>query len=383
MSDTAELIIAGGGIAGLATAIALRQRGIEAQVLEQAPEIREIGAGLLLAPNACKVLEKLGALGFLREGRAVEVPRWELRNWRGKLLSALSVPRDGELALSTRWSDLQLALLSCLPLDFVQLGCQVKAVRLLPDGVLLSPSDGREMKARQVIIADGAHSAARNSLWLGSEPHYCGYVGWRGIVDHVPRGWEAGRVSESWGQGRRFGIAPVGGGRTYWYATANVPAAQCHARVSIAQLRRDFAGWHAPVAEILEAMRDEDLLQHPIADRRPLPHWQLEEKAVLIGDAAHPLTPNLGQGASMALEDAWELAGLWGRRDAMTCYEKRRRWRVMRLWAMSGSLGKLIQWEGATACGFRDLQLRATPDALSTAMMRSILRYEPAAAGLP
>ena len=114
MSEAAEIIITGGGIAGLAAAIALRQRGFEVQVLEQAPELREIGAGLLLAPNACKVLEKLGALRFLLDGRAVEVPRWELRNWRGKLLSALAIPDKGELALSTRRSDLQFALLSCL-----------------------------------------------------------------------------------------------------------------------------------------------------------------------------------------------------------------------------------------------------------------------------
>jgi 2-polyprenyl-6-methoxyphenol hydroxylase-like FAD-dependent oxidoreductase len=338
---------------------------------------------LLLAPNACKVLEKLGVLPFLLDGRAVEVPRWELRNWRGKLLSALAIPGRGELALSTRRSDLQFALLSCLPPGFVKLGCQTISAELLPDGVQLSLADGPKLKASQVIVADGSHSAARASLWPGSEPRYCGYVGWRGIVDHVPRGWEEGRVSESWGQGRRFGIAPVGQGRTYWYATANVPAARCHERVSLEQLRRDFAAWHAPVQELLEATREEDLLQHPIADRRPLPHWQLEEKVVLIGDAAHPLTPNLGQGASMALEDAWELAQLWGRRGAMACYENRRRWRVTRLWAMSGSLGKPIQWQGPAACGFRDLQMLATPDALSTAMMRSILRYDPATAGVP
>ena len=383
MSEAAEIIITGGGIAGLAAAIALRQRGFEVQVLEQAPELREIGAGLLLAPNACKVLDRLGALSFLLGGHSVEVPRWELRNWRGKLLSALAIPGEGELALSTRRSDLQFALLGCLPPGFVKLGCHVTAAKLLSDGVQLGLADGRVMKARQVIVADGAHSAARASLWHDSEPRYCGYVGWRAIVDHVPHGWEQGRVSESWGQGRRFGIAPVGGGRTYWYATANVPASRSHERIPLEQLRRDFAAWHAPVPEILEATLPEALLQHPIADRRPLPHWQLEEKVVLIGDAAHPLTPNLGQGASMALEDAWELAHQWGRRDAMACYQKRRRWRVTRLWAMSGSLGKLIQWQSSAACSLRDLQIRATPDALSTAMMRGILRYEPAAAGLP
>ncbi|WP_035609800.1 FAD-dependent monooxygenase [Haloferula sp. BvORR071] len=383
MSEAAEVIIVGAGIAGLAMAIALRQRGLNPVVLEQAPELREIGAGLLLAPNACAVLERLGALDFLKQGHSVEVPRWELRNWRGKLLSTLSIPRAGQDALSTRRSDLQKALLGCLPADCVQLASQVSSARLSAGGVSLSLADGRELRGKRVIVADGSHSQARASLWPESEPLYCGYVGWRGIVDHVPAGWERGRVSESWGQGRRFGIAPVGGGKTYWYATATVPEARSRERVGIAELRRDFAGWHAPIDEVLETTPNDKLLQHPISDRRPERDWQRDEKLVLIGDAAHPLTPNLGQGASMALEDAWELANLWGRTDAMLSYVKRRRWRVMRLWAMSRSLGKLIQWHNPLACGIRDLQMQMTPDGLSTAMMRSVLRYDPATAGLP
>lgn len=375
MNDS-EVIIVGGGIGGLAAAIALRQCGVEAIVLEQAPELGEIGAGLLLAPNACKVLERLGALDFLSE-RSVTVTRWELRNWKGSLLSALTIPRAGESSLSTRRSDLQGALLQCLPADIIRLGCVANAATLLSDGVRIDLADGRQMKARRVIVADGAHSLVRGSLWPGREPRYCGYVGWRGLVDHVPAGWESGRVSESWGHGRRFGIAPVGDGRTYWYASANVSAARCRERVGISELRRDFAGWHDPVTEILEAMSDDALLQHPIADRRPGWHWQLEEKIALLGDAAHPLTPNLGQGASMALEDAWELAVRWNQPHAMARYEQARRLRVMRLWAISRWFGKMIQWRNPLLCGLREVQMKVIPDAFATAMMRRLLHYVP------
>ena len=157
----------------------------------------------------------------------------------------------------------------------------------------------------------------------------------------------------------------------------NVPGSHCHERVSLAQLRRDFAEWHDPVTEILDAMPEEGLLQHPISDRRPSWYWQLEEKAVLLGDAAHSLTSNLGQGASMALEDAWELAVQWGRPDAMTRFEDRRRLRLQSLWALSRWLGVMIQWENPLLCQLRNAQMRVIPNALSTNMMRRFLRYLP------
>lgn len=262
-------------------------------------------------------------------------------------------------------------------MDVIRLGCMVNAAALLTDGVRLDLADGRRMTARRVIVADGAHSLVRGCLWPGREPRYCGYVGWRGLVEHVPEGWESGRVSESWGDGRRFGIAPVGDGRTYWYASANVPEARCRERVGVAELRRDFSGWHDPVTEILESMPEEALLQHPIADRRPGWNWQLEEKIVLLGDAAHPLTPNLGQGASMALEDAWELAVRWNQPQAMMCYEQARRLRVMRLWAISRWFGKMIQWRHPLLCRLREMQMKAISDAFATAMMRRLLHYVP------
>lgn len=383
MISTKEVFIVGGGIAGLAAAIALRQRGVDAVVLEQAPELREIGAGLLLAPNACAVLEKLGALQFLLSGRSVPVQQWELLNRNGRSLSVLKIPKDGQPSISTRRSDLQSCLLQCLPSEAVLLGCSATSARLSATGVIVSLADGRQIQAQYVIVADGSHSKLRECLWPGREPRYCGYVGWRGIVDFVPKGWRGGRVTESWGKGRRFGIAMVGDERTYWYASANVSAPQRHEQVSLAQLRRDFAGWHCPVAEILEAMPEERLLQHPISDRRPSWHWQLEEKAVLLGDAAHPLTPNLGQGASMALEDAWELGVQWGKPDAMKRFENRRRLRLQRLWASSRWLGVMIQWENPLLCYLRDTQMRAIPNSLSTNLMRRILHYVPGEAGDP
>ena len=174
MNSGEDVIIVGGGIAGLAAAIALRLRGVTALVLEQAPELREIGAGLLLAPNACAVLERLGALPSLLSGRSVPVQQWELLDWKGRSLSALTIPKAGELSISTRRCDLQWSLLQCLPGDAVQLDCAVTGAELTANGVNVTLADGQKISARHLIVADGAHSMVRNTLWPGREPRYCG-----------------------------------------------------------------------------------------------------------------------------------------------------------------------------------------------------------------
>jgi 2-polyprenyl-6-methoxyphenol hydroxylase-like FAD-dependent oxidoreductase len=376
MPTSPDVLIAGAGIAGLAAAIGLRKRGIEAVVLEQATELREIGAGLLLAPNACAVLHQLGALAPMLEGPSLRPPAWELRSWKGHLLSRLSIAKPHEISLSTRRSDLQAALRSCLPASAVMLGQTVKGAAVTSNGVLLEMEGGRRLEAKKVIIADGAHSQVRASLWPGRQPRYSGYIGWRGLVDYEHGDAARPYVCESWGKGRRFGIATVGGGKTYWYASASVPAAQCRERVPLEQLKRDFAGWHHPVADILAAMPEEKLLQHPISDRRPAGPWHIDEKIVLIGDAAHPLTPNLGQGASMALEDAWELAAAW-RPHGMADYERKRKARVHRLWALSNLLGRAIQLKHPALTWLRDFQMNISPDAASSYLMRRLLHYNP------
>jgi 2-polyprenyl-6-methoxyphenol hydroxylase-like FAD-dependent oxidoreductase len=245
------------------------------------------------------------------------------------------------------------------------------------DTARLQLSGGGEAVAERLIAADGAASAVRSSLRPESSPVYRGYVGWRALVDFCPPGWEEGRVTESWGRGRRFGIAPVGGGRTYWYASANVPASALPMTPSLARVRRDFADWHSPIPELLEATQDDALLLHPISDHAPFlpPHW--DERVVLLGDAAHPLTPNLGQGASLALEDAWELACTWRSAGGFAAYAKQRRARVNRLWSASRRLGGLIQWEHPFLCAARDLATNVFPDSVATVLMRQLLRHQP------
>jgi 2-polyprenyl-6-methoxyphenol hydroxylase-like FAD-dependent oxidoreductase len=378
MSRSANIIIAGGGIAGLAAAIALRQVGEEPLVLEQAPELREIGAGLLLGPNGCAILDRLGVLGcLLGSASSIDVPIWEVLNARGECLSRMKLPRPGEKSISTRRSDLQQALLMQLPRDSIHTGQAVKGVTLTGGTVWIQLDGGGEIQAERLIAADGASSAIRESLRPGSRPNYRGYVGWRALVDVCPSGWESGRVTESWGRGRRFGIAPTGGGRTYWYASANVPNRDLPMNASISSLRQDFANWHSPIPELLQSTREDALLTHPICDRAPVTPTHWGNHVVLIGDAAHPLTPNLGQGASLALEDAWELAAAWHRPNSFQVFSERRRNRVHRLWRASRWLGRLIQWENPLLCAARDASVRTFPGWIAESFLRNLLRHQP------
>jgi 2-polyprenyl-6-methoxyphenol hydroxylase-like FAD-dependent oxidoreductase len=365
-------LVIGAGIGGLAAAIALRQRGMEALVVERAEELREVGAGLLLSPNACAVLERLGVLVELGSNSA-SVPRWDLLNQKGELLSSLQVAQGDEQSLNTRRCDLQMALRRLLPVDAVRLGCAAVKAENRSGVVEVTLGDGSVIRASRIVVADGTHSAIRSQLWPKRRVTYRGYIGWRALVDHVPSGWESGHVSESWGRGRRFGIGHVGGGRTYWYASANVVKSKAQDAIALEQLQRDFGDWHDPIAELFSHTRQEALLQHPIADSRPHWHWQQDNRIALLGDTAHPLTPNLGQGAAMALEDAWELAQQWNHPDAFARYERRRRARLLAVWAASRWVGTMIQWQNPLLCAARDAHLRLLPNTFACGMIRLLL----------
>jgi 2-polyprenyl-6-methoxyphenol hydroxylase-like FAD-dependent oxidoreductase len=187
-------------------------------------------------------------------------------------------------------------------------------------------------------------------------------------------------VGESWGRGRRFGIVPLNDGRVYWFATAN--AAE-HGRDPAGQLKlrlfNAFRGWHAPIEAIIAATPESAILRNDIYDRDPLSRWT-HGHVTLLGDAAHPMTPNLGQGACQAMEDAVVLAAcLSGTRDvdaALRHYEARRIPRTSRIVLASRRIGDMAQWENPLACALRNLLVRATPTAIAERQMRSVVEHE-------
>jgi 2-polyprenyl-6-methoxyphenol hydroxylase-like FAD-dependent oxidoreductase len=244
-------------------------------------------------------------------------------------------------------------------------------------GVTAHFAGGEPVHADVLIGADGLHSVVRRSLFGRAAPRYAGYTAWRAVVD-FRRPALAG--SESWGRGRRFGIIPMSDGRVYWYATNNTPE---HGRDAADRIKHNllelFRGWHEPVESLIEAAAGSAILRNDIYDCEPLPGWTVG-RAALLGDAAHAMTPNLGQGACQAIEDALVLAACLGASGsipgALRRYEERRIPRTTRILQLSRRVGEMAQWENPLSCFARDLLARAIPQWMADRQMRSVVQYE-------
>jgi 2-polyprenyl-6-methoxyphenol hydroxylase-like FAD-dependent oxidoreductase len=219
----------------------------------------------------------------------------------------------------------------------------------------------------------------RKQVFGGSPPRYCGYVGWRALVEFRPSNWPAGSVAESWGPGGRFGIAPVNDSQTYWYATENVPAGwSVPAGQRKAYLLDKFRDWHEPIREVIQHTPEEQILLHEICDHTDPACWN-RDGAILIGDAAHLMSPNLGQGAALALEDAWLLAksvaahGCHER--ALPAFSASRARRVAQVAWQSRQLGRLIQLRHPVLWRLRNVGLRLTPDWIGSLSLRSVFDF--------
>jgi 2-polyprenyl-6-methoxyphenol hydroxylase-like FAD-dependent oxidoreductase len=378
-SQQPRILIAGAGIGGLALAIALQRNGTTAVIWERAQGLREIGAGLLLTPNAVWILKRLGV--FDQTCRAgMVVSRWEILNRSGKVLQHFRQSGDSPSISLTRSAFQQLLLAELSP-EAVLLDHEVRGVTCAAaDGSMaVTSTHGVTATADLLVGADGGNSAVRTVVADARLPRVLGYVGWRGLVNCVPDGWESGRITESWGNGGRFGIAAVAAGRTYWYATENAAAGWT---VSVekrkAHLLNRFQNWHDPVCDLIAATNDDDILLSPISEHWPVRSWH-RESATLLGDAAHLMTPNLGQGAAMALEDGWVLAecirehGCGG--TALLRYEKLRKHRTSRVVWLSRQIGRLIQFQHPALTMTRDVALRLTPDWLGAWALRPVFNF--------
>lgn len=374
-----RVLVAGGGIGGLAAALALQQRGIKALVCERAPALREVGAGLLLSPNAVRVLSWLGLAEAARI-RSRVIDEWRILNPQGRPLHRMQPGRAGSPALSLHRGDLQMLLQAQLDPAALRLEFEIVAHAQSADGVELVAQSGERIAGSVLVGTDGLHSQVRAGLRGEQSPRDCGYVGWRSVVSGIPPGYEGNWLTESWGEGKRFGISPLGGGRCYWYATTNqtrdaVPG-PANARE---ELLARFRHWHAPIPELIAATPPDTILRNVIFDRPNTGRWT-HERVTLLGDAAHPMTPNLGQGACTALEDAWVLAREIAMTPSWTAglrrYEKARRPRTDLINSASHWLGSVIQLENPAAIALRDSVLRLTPEFCSRATMRPLFHFQ-------
>jgi 2-polyprenyl-6-methoxyphenol hydroxylase-like FAD-dependent oxidoreductase len=354
-------VVIGAGIGGLTAALALKQTGWDVAVYERAPELREVGAGLTLWTNAVKVLRKLGVGGAI-EKVAAPLNRSELRSWRGRLLAATDFGAMGERlgapSVGIHRAELQAKLADALGREHVHPG--MTCVGYTPDekGATALFAEGDEARGQILVGADGIKSLVRHQLLGPEPPRYAGYTAWRGVglIDRpeVP----LGATVVAMGRGSQAGMLPIGGGRTYWFAATNAPAGERpgpHGHK--ADLLKLFADWWPAVPAVIEATPAGAIIRNDIVDRPPVRKWT-DGRVTLLGDAAHPTTPNLGQGACQAIESAWVLARCL--REAETpeaglrAYEQARFDRTAMITGQSWRLGKVFAYEGRVACWLRD-----------------------------
>ncbi|CAN5847324.1 FAD-dependent monooxygenase [soil metagenome] len=379
MSNRIKALIIGGGIGGLATAIALRNVGVEVAVFERVAQLHEVGAGLSLWANAIKALKLLGLAESINKISIPEV-QGGIRAWHGEVLTTTSTEELqralGQPNIVLHRAELHAALLNALktePVHFAQLctGFQQDV-----DGVTAHFADGAQVRGDLLIGADGLHSVVRAQLHGKQKPRYAGYTAWRSLVDFAPEQLLPG---ETWGAGVRFGQVPMSGQRAYWFAAKNAPEGARSPEGEKAELLRIFRDWHVPITALIEASAENTILRNDIYDRPPLRHWG-ENRVSLLGDAAHPMTPNLGQGACQALEDAVVLARcLRDRKDipaALRVYEAQRIPRTNSIVTQSRRVGEIGQWERPLAIQLRKFLLKQVVARIQTQQIIRMVGYD-------
>ncbi|WP_067485803.1 FAD-dependent monooxygenase [Actinomadura hibisca] len=362
-------IIVGGGIGGLTAAAALHRRGWEVEVLERAPAFTEVGAGLMVQPNALRALDTLD-LGDTVRAQAPSGPPGGLREpgggWLTRPDAADLQRRFGQWVMLHR-ADMLNLLLKKVPSNALRSGVEVREVRP-EDGTVLH-SEGTSA-GDLVVGADGLRSVVRRSVWPDAvAPRYAGYTTWRLLVPAHP----VEGLVETWGRGERFGYAPLPDGRIYCYATFRAPEGRLS---DLAEVRRRFGKWHDPIPALLASVEEKDALQHDTYDLSSLPSYA-KGKVVVLGDAAHAMTPNLGQGACQAMEDAVVLAAAMADGGGPVAYDKARRARTQMVVRQSRRLGVMAHLNVPGLTNVRNAAMKLSPASAFVKQVAPVVGWKP------
>lgn len=381
-----RVAVVGAGIGGLATACGMQRQGADVVVLERAAAPPATGSGLSVFGNGWAALDAIGVGERVRRvaGEEVQALAAGQRRPDGRWLTTTSPDALRHLRVVHR-ADLQEVLLDSLAPGTVRFATDVTSVTaegLVTQGTRPTSAEPFDL----VVAADGIRSRVRASWRHDPGTRYAGYSAWRAVTSGpVDLGGAAG---ETWGAGRRFGYAPLRDGRVYWFAVATMPE---HADVedehaAVADL---VSGWHDPIGAIVSATDPAAVFRHPVSDLAgPLPSFR-RGRCVLVGDAAHAMTPDLGQGGNQAMEDAATLASLLGPlcaaddparhllEQGLHAYDRARRRRTQPMARRARTLGRVAQARGRLTVPLRDAVLRATPARVMDRQVRSIQRWQP------
>ncbi|UXR78031.1 MULTISPECIES: FAD-dependent monooxygenase [unclassified Staphylococcus] len=354
--------IVGAGIGGLTLAALLREKKHDVHIFEQQDAIKEVGAGIGIGGN---VIEKLGdrdlAKGIKNIGHILKTTR--MLDEHGQVISEVPFA-DGTTNLTILRQTLVETIASYVTDDMLYFNHEVTAVEGTETMARLHFREQDSQTFDLVVGADGIHSIVRQTIQPKAHVQYQGYTCFRGMVEDVP---ELGQVAdEYWGAKGRFGIVPLLDGKAYWFAAINAKENDLqYKRFNKPYLQAYFNQYPDPVRRVLDHQPETGILHHDIYDLKPLNTFVYQARIVLLGDAAHATTPNMGQGAGQAMEDAIVLANVLDKyetlAEALKRYDKVRVKHTTKVIKRSRKIGRIAQKQGRLTIRLRNSIARKLP----------------------
>jgi 2-polyprenyl-6-methoxyphenol hydroxylase-like FAD-dependent oxidoreductase len=371
---TKQILVIGAGIAGLATAAALQHGGHDVTVIEERTDTSS-GAGISIWPNALAALDQIGVGDAVRAagGRVTAgAMRWRDGAWLRHPSPQRLVKSLGEPLVVIRRSALANVLSDALTDGTVQSGLSARELTATADGVRVTLSDSTTRHAAAVVGADGTRSVVARHLNGPLRDHYVGYTAWRGVAACTI---DPDLSGETVGPGVEFGHVPLGAHLTYWFATERLPEGGRSPHGELEYLKEKFDAWADPIPMVLGATPAGEVLRNDLYDRDQARHWS-RGPVVLVGDAAHPMRPHLGQGGCQGIEDAAILARFADGDDDLAAAFARfvafRRPRVRGLMRESATLGRVMNLRPAVLSGLASRASILVPEAVLTRHLASV-----------
>jgi FAD-dependent urate hydroxylase len=387
-----RVLIVGAGMGGLTAGLALRRAGFDVVVLEQAAELREVGAGISLWPNAINALRRLG-VGEAVEANGRRVIDNEIRDWRGGSLHRSSTDRIearfGAPLIMIRRAALHEILREALGHEALRLGNRCVTLDQDDHGVRLGFDGGGSEQGDVLIGADGLRSMVRAATVADGDPRHSGLQAWRAVVSVDRSLADQLAASEYWGHGSLFGVQSLGADAFYWYAASKARESDQVAGSDKEVLLRRFGSWHSPIPELIEATDADTVLSNDLYDRR-VPSSLAFGRVALLGDAAHPMLPLLGQGACQAIEDGEAMARALGEAadpaSGLRLYSERRLSTATLAVTQSRRMSKVALARHPIAVRLRNSLLKHTSEESSLKRLAPIVAgdpREPVPSGVP
>ena len=372
-----KIAILGAGIGGLTCALAFKQKGFNVTVYESAAKIKPVGAGIGIANNAMQIFKKLNIHEKI-ENAGVKVSSMNITDHQLQSLSVIDLKefevKYGVCNVSIHRAVLQNILAEEIGFENIKLSKRLLKIEQ-NENVKLFFEDGSVETADVVIAADGIKSVVRNQLFDPSQIRDTNQICWRGISKiSLPKEYN-NKAIESWGKGKRFGFVQINSQDIYWYAVVNESLVNQHEN-NLQDLFKDF---HTDVLNIIKNTSHDTIIKNRIIDLKPINEWY-NKNVCLLGDAAHATTPNLGQGACQAIEDAYLLAELYQEdKPIEAIFEKYQKLRIKKAHSIVNSswrIGKMAHIESGFLIYFRNLIMRCIPTSANNMQLKSIFKVD-------